>query len=367
MGRRSAEFAAAPCLPGCWAARHLPGADQVRWLDRLAEDHANLHAAVAWSGEAGEVRLAQRLSAALWRYWQLDGHLREGRALADAVLDMPGGDEPTLARIYAVAAAAGMAYWQGERDRANRLYRLQLDLARRIGDPAAEADASFSLAATEWIGGDASAARTLLERARELYDAVGDEVGSARTEWGRSNILMETGTSAEVAAVLVAARRRYRANNDAMYLALSAGDFAFLCARLGERVAAFRWGLQSLTGYHALRDVATTTLTLAALAVGAVDVDRPDVAATLLGAYETNCEVHGVRPPVGLERMVARSRPLERASEVLPPEVFQAAFERRRGMSLDDVVAFAVESAREVLGDDIGPPEEEAAAGPPPA
>ncbi len=71
------------------AAWNLPGADQPRWLDRLALDHANLCSAVRWSIDAGEVELALRFVTSLWRYWQFDGHLAEGHDLADAVLRCP--------------------------------------------------------------------------------------------------------------------------------------------------------------------------------------------------------------------------------------------------------------------------------------
>ena len=42
-----------------------------------------------WSIDAGEVALAQRFVAGMWRFWQQDGRLVDGTELADAVLRMP--------------------------------------------------------------------------------------------------------------------------------------------------------------------------------------------------------------------------------------------------------------------------------------
>ena len=71
-------------------ARHLPGPDQPRWLDRLTIDYSNLRAALRWTMDTGDVELALRFIAGLWRFWQLDGRLDEGTELAESALRLPG-------------------------------------------------------------------------------------------------------------------------------------------------------------------------------------------------------------------------------------------------------------------------------------
>ena len=75
------------------AAAHLPGPDQPRWLDRLTVDYPNLRSSVRWSIDAGEVEIAQRFSAGMWRFWQQTGRLEDGTELTEAVLRMPGSDD----------------------------------------------------------------------------------------------------------------------------------------------------------------------------------------------------------------------------------------------------------------------------------
>ena len=102
--------------------------------------------------------------AALWRFWQLDGHVAEGHAWVQAVFAMPGADEPP-ARLGALAAAGGIAYWRGDREEALDLYTAQLSLAEQLGDQAAAADAYFNLAAANFIAAT-TRSRTAARRRR---------------------------------------------------------------------------------------------------------------------------------------------------------------------------------------------------------
>ncbi|MFB4309185.1 BTAD domain-containing putative transcriptional regulator [Actinomadura sp. GTD37] len=88
-GRAHAEYFAG--LAGR-ADPHLRAPEQVEWLDVLAADHGNLHAALRWSVR-GDPALALRLVAALSWYWWLRGRL-EGAPLASDLLEALGGDPP---------------------------------------------------------------------------------------------------------------------------------------------------------------------------------------------------------------------------------------------------------------------------------
>ena len=148
-----------------------------------------------WSIDAGEVDLALRLLAGLWRYWQLDGHLAEGAELAEAAMSLPGAELPTPHRLAAVTALGNIAYWQGRTDEAVRWYEEQLALARELGDRAAEADAMFNLSYGAFIREDFALTYELVETARKLYLEIGDARGAARTEWSLATAVDERGTA----------------------------------------------------------------------------------------------------------------------------------------------------------------------------
>src|SRR5262245_65201930 len=48
-------------------------------LDRLGREHDNFRGAVDWLEASGDSGGALGLAAALWRFWDLTGHLIEGR------------------------------------------------------------------------------------------------------------------------------------------------------------------------------------------------------------------------------------------------------------------------------------------------
>ena len=66
------------------AAPQLAGADQRRWLDRLEREHDNLRAPLMdWAADRpGPASIAVRVAFALWRFWQKRGLPRRGAAPA---------------------------------------------------------------------------------------------------------------------------------------------------------------------------------------------------------------------------------------------------------------------------------------------
>ena len=326
------------------AVPHMLTVDQARWLDRLALDHANLGAAIRWTVDAGEVELAQRLAWATWRYWQLAGHLNEGRALVDAVVAMPRADEPSPARMWSLAAAAGLAYWQADVPAANGLYHEQLATALQVGHLVGEADASHNLATTESLAGNVEQAMVFLGRAQTLYASLGDNTGLARTQGIVAIATMMQGQLGEAMAMAQAAREQYRATGDAMYEALAAGTVAFGHLLMGDTTQAFRAGLEAIQMSHALRDVATTVITLADAATVLARASRLDDAATTLAAYLHLCDLHGVQPPGGIGPALEPDLVAELSSET-----YAAATSAGRSMSLDEAVAFVVAAAERAL------------------
>ncbi|MES9605064.1 BTAD domain-containing putative transcriptional regulator [Actinomadura sp. NPDC000929] len=74
------------------AEPHLRGAEQLEWLELLAADHGNLHAALRRTVRS-DPATALRMIAPLSWYWWLRGRV-EGAALASDLLDVVGTDPP---------------------------------------------------------------------------------------------------------------------------------------------------------------------------------------------------------------------------------------------------------------------------------
>ena len=126
------------------AAPHLLGPEGLAWNDRIEREHDNLRAALHWIVRSDEGELGLRMIAAMWRFWQVRGHLREGHELAHAVLDLPSvlAQEAVL-RSRAEAAAGGISYWLGRPESTHRHYAAALAAAREAGDRKLLADALY--------------------------------------------------------------------------------------------------------------------------------------------------------------------------------------------------------------------------------
>ena len=325
------------------AGRHWLTADQPRWLDRIGEDHANVRAAVEWTIEHGPIRRAQQLAANLWRYWQLGGHLWEGRLIVDRIVEL-APDEPSTDRLWALGAAGGIAYWQADTAVAAARYEEQLVVARQIGDRAGEADAHFNLASTNFIVGERGASRASLMAARAIYEELGDTIGSARTRWGEHNVLVYEDRADLATPILEELTTTYVQNGDVMYQALTAGSMAFINLLANNIPVAMGWAAKSMAMYYAMRDAATATITLAACAVALVETGHPADAATLLGAYDGLTERFGVKPPAGIEYVIGKFHSFEHASEAMHADEYAAAHAAGLRMNLDETVAFALDA-----------------------
>jgi tetratricopeptide (TPR) repeat protein len=325
------------------ASPHLPGGDQARWLDRLAPDQANLRAATRWAVDAGDVEMALRLDAAAWRFWQLVGHLAEGDDLTDAALSMPGAEAPTAALLDALAAAGGIAYWRGDVSKTIRLYEAQRDLAIELADKAAQADAHYNLLFARNMGPHGQLAPDEAATAFRLFEELGDERGTSRAIWARATLKLNAGDPRGAIPMFEDAIAAFERNGDAWYHALGVGSLSWCYFALDDSENATTWAVQSLVEFHAMRDVSTTTITLAPTARVPLDAGRAEDAAILLGAFDNLCEVYGLRPPIGVLHLIAGAATDVRIKDALGEDTYAQDADRGRRLSLDAAVDLSVE------------------------
>jgi predicted ATPase/DNA-binding SARP family transcriptional activator len=143
IGARHARFYAALVAR---AEPELTGADQASWLERLEAEHANLQAALRWATQTGDTDLALATAARMWRFWQLRGHLSEGRRWLEDLL--AGEGDASVPHAKALLGLAGICYWQFDLDAAEAAYRQARDLAKDLDDWWLELEALLGLAQT---------------------------------------------------------------------------------------------------------------------------------------------------------------------------------------------------------------------------
>lgn len=165
------------------------------WLDRLTVDHDNVRAALDRTEACGEIELAVRLGAALWRFWQQRGHIDEAMPRMDRLLGLAHSattELPPDLMSRAEEAAGGMEYWRRlDVQPVERHYARALELARRADDPALVAWALYNLAyvydylpAGTNVRADVERADALRNDALRRFREIGDRRGEAYSLWG---------------------------------------------------------------------------------------------------------------------------------------------------------------------------------------
>lgn len=245
LGRRHRDW----CLELALEAEEaLVGPEQARWLDRLEREHDNLRRALAAPAtDPASAAARLRLATALWRFWELRGHLVEGRrwldqALADAT------DAPAELRAPALLAAADLASLSGDLARSRLLLADCVALFRAAGDPVGLARALNNLAESAYyrgdvqqavalaaeslavqrqqgdrrriaaalnnlgmatrLTGDLERARALLEESRALFEALGHEGGVAVALENLADVARDAGDPALAGALYRESLRR---------------------------------------------------------------------------------------------------------------------------------------------------------------
>lgn len=173
------------------ASTEILTSKQGMWLDRLTLEHDNMRIALERALGRRDGELAQSLVGALWRFWQIRGHLSEGRQAAEAALEL-AGSEP-LTRASALTALAGILYWIGTWDRSLELYEEALELTRGVGTDLEIAEALYysSYASVDLTDVDAMMVR--MTQAREEFRRLGYRSGVGRANWGLGTLASQVG------------------------------------------------------------------------------------------------------------------------------------------------------------------------------
>jgi len=315
---------------------------------RFSAEGDNLQSAVRWSIDAGEGEIALRLAAALQNYWSLKGQVIEGRSATLAMLDIPGADAPSHWRIRALEAAGALFYFSGDNDRAGALWRAQLDVARALDDRQGTTDALFNIMWTEDWRGRLPEAHTRLDQLAKAFREFGDERSLARIELLRGTLLL-TEDQDQARLVLEQAVVHFDELDDVVHEVVAAFMIASVYVAQGDRRGAARSFIDMLIVAREIGDVVAITSVLPIEAMAAIELERPESAAMILGAFDGLSRRYGVQMEVNLEQLVAAYDPRGRAQGALDPETFDAALRRGREMTLEEAVAYVLEMAKPLI------------------
>ena len=216
------------------AHEELTGPEQACWLDALGADHGNLRSALETAVETGDTPSALRLGAALWRFWLVRGHLREGRAWMERLAALPdaSGHPALLARV--LHGLGTLANNLGDNETSLEKLEASLALYRQLGD---EAGLAVQLNNLAWVAAEVSEldrSRELSEEALRLHRERGDRRGEAlalnNLGWV-ANYRAEYGEARSLFARSLALRREL---GDARGTAFALSNLAWAEERVGR-------------------------------------------------------------------------------------------------------------------------------------
>lgn len=156
------------------AATELTGPEQAAWLNRLEREHDNIRAALQWANTQGDLETMARLCAALWRFWQIRGHVREGWGWCEMVLAQRGA-LPLHLRARVLYGASWISRQGRDLHVATALLEEALALYRALEDERGVASVLSALGTAHMYQGDAAQAVLLLEQGLALSRATGDQ------------------------------------------------------------------------------------------------------------------------------------------------------------------------------------------------
>jgi predicted ATPase len=323
----------------------LQSPDQKSWLDRLEREHDNLRAALAWLQARGEVERAMYMAAALWRFWQVRGHLREGRERLEALLAQPESKSSPAARLKALEAAGGTAYWQGDWSGAGRaFYEEALELARQLGDPYDVSNAAYNLGFSH-VSEPAlrPAGRKLLDEALAGFRELGKRKDVARVLWGISAFASTAGAYEEASRAIIEALQIQRGSDDAFGLGWTLRQAGTIAIKQQQLDQARGYLAEALQLFYGFGDISAATILMGDLAEIAQQQGDYPRAARLAGAGAALTKQLGATISEIADKLQGR----DLTAGGLSAEDFQRYWDEGQAMGFDAAVAYALEAGKD--------------------
>jgi tetratricopeptide (TPR) repeat protein len=305
-------------------------------LPILEAEADNLRTALGWTVKQGDADPGLRLSLAFGTLAMQQGMLAEGREWLDQVLAV--GDDKPLLRARVLHILGWIALDQGDTATAEAAGQRALELAR---------DEPWILVMALILLGGAALDEDRSDDARQRYEeALAIVERRPDLAMWRPVVFSNLGLLASLRRDFAEARQRYDAGlaalpaeGPALTRANILANLAWVVHQMGDCSRAAMLLREALALQGRLQEVSGLAVTLEEAAQHALLVDRPEVAARLLGAVEVLRARTGIAiAPFNLDEhhaLVARTR------EVLGETSFATASAQGADLLLDQVVAEA--------------------------
>jgi predicted ATPase len=317
----------------------LGGREQADWLARLDREHDNLRAAQGYYREQAEADVLLQFGAALWRFWQLHGHLDEGRRALETALAADVDGDPLL-RVRVLNGAGVLAAEQGDFEAAESFFEPALVLVRGLGEHERTATVLVNLGNLGLYARDFARARRLYEESIEYAALSGTPEVEAIARENLGLLALDQGDLQQAVELLEESARLATSAGDDRGRSSSIRALAAALLESGETDAARERLVESLEVARRLGDlngIAYCLDTFAGLAVVEGDAAR---AARLFGAADgLRASIGALRPP---DQQPLYERWVASTLAQLDTATYASCYEAGRVLSLDEAADLAL-------------------------
>jgi predicted ATPase/DNA-binding SARP family transcriptional activator len=318
------------------AAQETAGAGSAKVYARVESDLDNLRSALAWADAAGASELMLEIAGGLKLFWRVRGHLEEGRRWLERALAHTD-TEATPARARALEAVGALAQRRGEYEAAKGFWQQALDIWRALGDERGVARSLGDLGSAFDLAGDVDEAIQLYEESAVLFRRLGLGYELAPVVSNLGDCLMSQARLDEAATLFEEAVELCRASGREEQLVISLFNLGRVSALQDRHAHAAQLFEEALGRARELgyREMIAYCLK----GIGEVLAAQGDAESSsrLLGACDELFDELGAHVEA-IERKTYE-RTVENLKGTLGDDGFAAAYSEGRAMPLERVVA----------------------------
>jgi predicted ATPase/DNA-binding CsgD family transcriptional regulator len=314
---------------------------QVQWIQQLTAEHSNLRVALEFGlSTDGQTVAAMEVSAALWNFWFAGGFLQEGLRWLERALSV--NTEPTRSRAEALWTCAFLSVHSGYGDAAQRMVEECAVLAERFGDDLLEAHLALCCGQIALLRGDMAEASSLLEASAAQHRGAGHLLGLADSLILLTvvRLFLDDPRGAATAAEALELCQAHGAGWTEGYALWATALFKWHDGAPAEGVALLE---RAIRMHRDHQDWTGLAYQLELLSWCTAALGRYERVGHLLGAAASVWRLSGAKsyeaPPYhAIDEQTARQ-----ARAAIGDEAFEAACAEGGRLSLDDVIAYALE------------------------
>jgi predicted ATPase/DNA-binding CsgD family transcriptional regulator len=316
------------------------GPRQKEVFDQLEVEHDNLRAALEWSKrDSGLAETGLRFGSALWRFWEIHGHLHEGLQYLMDLLALPNGQAPTTARAKALYGAGYLAMIQGTQESfgvSEGLMNQSMAIAQELDEPQLIAYGIYGLGILARYRGENERAVKQLEKSLILFRQLSDRVGTYISLYNLAEVAAARGDYEQAQTLHEESLTLKREQGDEWSIANSLMSLAMLARLQGDHQQAINFIQEGLALFENIGDRTNIAFCLLEMSVIAAVQGYSQMAVQIYAAADMPLE------GLGYPRKHADRAESERQLAIVRARMgearFKAAWESGRALSLDQAI-----------------------------